>query len=1059
MGFYGNVTDTSHIHFQFDKIFPNRLSMDQALQYGTDGIFAGRFVLVKYNPEGDYPFYRFFQGYQNSEASGEAANYLYHDRLFQHPFIYTTFTRVNSPRAENWEQYYALVNDRYIALQNAESFVSNATYYTPSASGESHIVGQNDIIQLKSVITGELLKKFYKCTLSANNGRSGQPAIWEEIISDISYGDYFVNYNIDSEAYTDQFDSRGYDATVWQKVYSEGNGKFVLIAHLNGGYIPSFELFADPPSQSPEAPYIDSKSTDALYRVHVPSHWGLKFKEDDPVEDGGLSEQRVSYEKRTYAQDGSNNYTTEQTTIDAEIYFNKQAADKAIRSNDQDTNNEILLEPTGRSGKTYTNNQQAIDTLELSVHLPFVGNAVSDMYDLMYDYDHTAEAPQMRYTDTNWITGEKPDSVKYNGPQGEKTHNLSTVAGTINTMHDRLGQIIVPLDRWVDPSSANYDSWIAGLGGDKYIYSYQTSPEDPVSYYRLATGETYVEPEANTFQYVPIDFASNEDAYEANTFYYLSSPPNNNANTVLTSSSHASYISQLQVDMSGTYTPRPNRYYYKKCIESMVYTPQTVELYVPHKYFLKQDTSYIRDNGASGSTENQSAPTNPYGQYYYIDETNINANPQPANTNVKWYTFDSGYTKNQFYYRDTNSQNYLLATSDDPDGSIQYCDVAQYPIAQDQIIIYQPGLFYYRLEGNINEYFRIDYSTYRSFQEANPAIISDEGFKLFWLEFDYDNPIVVQTVINGVYQTVVSYRIKAYHELQRAWLKDYPTDSVNTVYNRLVNENLEATGVNRLLYYLDDNNNYIAYNDTVNQITEDGIPYYAIPRSYYGVVLIPRKLYIKGRYYKLEPNDTSTGNYVISWDEWHNQTSTRYYTINEIIPVEYPFYQPNTYWYENPAGSHNYTMDQTAAYQAGYTYKGQYTSGGRKFGQYLVKQRLYVYSDSSGRCPEGYEWNDEAIYVPASITLKKIEKKSSLIEIEGINNGAASINGIILRFQKEYSPESLSRDTTTFRGGLNKLQDLLYTIRKLTPGKVVYVNDFGQLTTGDLSYEQLLNLI
>ena len=92
--------------------------------------------------------------------------------------------------------------------------------------------------------------------------------------------------------------------------------------------------------------------------------------------------------------------------------------------------------------------------------------------------------------------------------------------------------------------------------------------------------------------------------------------------------SHASYISQLQVDMSGTYTPRPNRYYYKKCIESMVYTPQTVELYVPHKYFLKQDTSYIRDNGASGSTENQSAPTNPYGQYYYIDETNVNANPE-----------------------------------------------------------------------------------------------------------------------------------------------------------------------------------------------------------------------------------------------------------------------------------------------------------------------------------------------------------------------------------------------------------------------------------------------
>ena len=50
MGFYGNIADTSRIQFQFDKIFSSRYDMDIAALSGTDGIFSGRFVLVKYDP-------------------------------------------------------------------------------------------------------------------------------------------------------------------------------------------------------------------------------------------------------------------------------------------------------------------------------------------------------------------------------------------------------------------------------------------------------------------------------------------------------------------------------------------------------------------------------------------------------------------------------------------------------------------------------------------------------------------------------------------------------------------------------------------------------------------------------------------------------------------------------------------------------------------------------------------------------------------------------------------------------------------------------------------------
>jgi hypothetical protein len=83
------------------------------------------------------------------------------------------------------------------------------------------------------------------------------------------------------------------------------------------------------------------------------------------------------------------------------------------------------------------------------------------------------------------------------------------------------------------------------------------------------------------------------------------------------------------------------------------------------------------------------------------------------------------------------------------------------------------------------------------------------------------------------------------------------------------------------------------------------------------------------------------------------------------------------------------------------------------------------------------------MFIPASVVLKALSKRLVLIPMEGFDNGASSLNGTLLRMSQEYCPESKTRDVTTFRGGLNKLTDLLYTIDKLTPGKVVYVNDFG----------------
>ena len=52
MSFYGNITNINQTSFTFDKIYPNRCTME----YNTigDGVFIGRYVLVEYDTLPNY---------------------------------------------------------------------------------------------------------------------------------------------------------------------------------------------------------------------------------------------------------------------------------------------------------------------------------------------------------------------------------------------------------------------------------------------------------------------------------------------------------------------------------------------------------------------------------------------------------------------------------------------------------------------------------------------------------------------------------------------------------------------------------------------------------------------------------------------------------------------------------------------------------------------------------------------------------------------------------------------------------------------------------------------
>ena len=223
MGFYGNITNVARTQFQFDKVYSSRYEMEKnALQ---DGIYAGRHVLVEYDKD-----------------------------------IQTdTMTRV-------W-------------------IVAEDSFYTSSSLAADTLLTQKDIGLGEVVFTAKTdailsngiydlkICTFYKCTSEKISG-SDELATFEEITSGKDNAPaYTVNYNIDTEIYGK---GRGYDSTVWQKVYGSDTGeKYVMIAELNT-VVPTFELAADAPTMTPIVPHFDTQSTDVYYKLHWQAPWGFR---------------------------------------------------------------------------------------------------------------------------------------------------------------------------------------------------------------------------------------------------------------------------------------------------------------------------------------------------------------------------------------------------------------------------------------------------------------------------------------------------------------------------------------------------------------------------------------------------------------------------------------------------------------------------------------------------------------------------------------------------------------------------------------------------------------
>lgn len=350
----------------------------------------------------------------------------------------------------------------------------------------------------------------------------------------------------------------------------------------------------------------------------------------------------------------------------------------------------ITIAPTGLSGNTYANHNGVatpeVDTQELSIMLPSIGDAISDVWDLVYGGRKTNEAiqkTQKRNPDVEWYdaravqdrTGLRlvKDGFTYKMKSGKtqgcprnyyNTANVNTIAGCINSVHDLMGMIIQPYNTF-DAMKENITN-----NDDDTIY-FDVSND---KYYRRDMKYTYTPLAASAYTYERIDLSEGE--FKPDLYYVKNG-------------------SRYDV-ASGKYN-KDLEYYVRKLTASEGYEQVKVQPFDGSKYY------YINEL-TNGGKDFISEPTYHRDKTYYtmdstrIDKTRIDLGDDFTGYTYYQYMTDTSINKlNSPYYAidwTYAGQNYdPKATYYDIKEKFALKDVISEPSYTD---LYLPGIFYYR---------------------------------------------------------------------------------------------------------------------------------------------------------------------------------------------------------------------------------------------------------------------------------------------------------------------------------------------------------------------------
>lgn len=634
MGFYGNITNTNRTQFVFDRVFANRAEMDgyvteleaeDGLKYWSDicsdeeaqqnvekdSVFVGRYVLVDYDKEvsNKLPYRRVYK------EKGTYCDYFYFDSSLSIKTIVKCFSEQdNSGNKIIKEENYYITDDYGNTMVNP--LVQEEGYSSYIFSDEIvYVYENNEYTYYKLKSTGSRALSHFKENELIQNVAPLVEIIEltkdekEEINNLFDY--YYNNSNIDRRVYNNT--GRGWDSTVWQKTYSDGKSKYVMIAELNS-VVPSFAVSIDPPTLLPMAPHFGSDSTNVFYRLHAQPNWGFRIKK---AEDNQNSDYQVKLQGNNWIYDEEAKVWKWVKDYDLNypgaIYYNKDGFDSQYRTAKEDSEDIISLAPTGISGQKYnthdgTEKAEQADIQELTVNLPSIGNAVSKMWDLVYGEgeETTEENVYFRNQNIDWnshaglrLVREKDDGTGYE----YDTKKVETLAGCINSVHDLMGMIVLTADSWTDPNEALED----------YIYYKRDADSNEYGYFIKDLTYTFTDEEGDSVQeLVELKDFSKKDYYalQEGSYYFANAYRNG-----------GKYY---------TFTNNP------------VEVPLASKDYKKETYYIKEGNSYYLD-ASDKPTDGK--------DYYYIPKMN-NGNQEAVN-NVKTYFFPE---TEEYYNKFINSK-------------------------------------------------------------------------------------------------------------------------------------------------------------------------------------------------------------------------------------------------------------------------------------------------------------------------------------------------------------------------------------------------------------------
>ena len=1051
MGFYGNITNTSRTQFQFDRTFPNRKVMDQFI--GTDGVYIGRFVLVEYD--------------KALAADWCTTAYLRSDEQGVKHFY-------GSPQlSSNSEYLYSVGNivaGKYIRIP-ATFKDTDGTIISYNKDDES---SDKDII-------------FEILSTSVN----GQPPKVKAIsTSNQSENDYINNYNIDREVYGG---GRGYDSTVWQKVYADGKETYVMIAELNS-VVPTFNVSADAPTMSPIAPHFDADSTNIYYRVHWQPAWGLRVKAAapsitvKPIRDNGTTITgtdivmssttakhlptdestfwtRSAYDTSTglkkdfYYQPAVNQETlktsgewrdyagliTDNMKFPAAIYYNKAGFNPAIITySDKDVVDKIAIEPTGLSGHRYNVHDKTgatspqIDTQELSIMLPSIGNSVAQMWDLIYGNEEL-NGSNKRNTYVTWTEGSIVPNVsglrlvtRTASGYGYEPKQAETLAGCINSVHDLMGMLIQKKNvNLSSVTSAMVEEW-----GTDYIYYLPNESR----YYRAHKTYTYND---NFTSFNKKDRFINIDSYTdwpAEGYYYKD------------------YAESNPYPAEGN-LPYPNIIKGKKYEADKVYY-KTVTVgspvgefvggaFEPYKFFiLERDVESKDENGNTiivdayrtslDKTFNSSSrylsvshAELPIGsRFWSSEETYYTTTFNPvSNPTEKEFENDELFIKDEFekYKRPDKS---LGMSSEET-----YYKPSNFEPVDTLDSRKQHFMVKVKVEGN-NYY--VEKEEFTVAPNVNKDNFADD---VYYYKDAEGKPVRATSYQSGV----TYYTRKVILELQEGRIEIAPSN-ITEVFLLDVNSTPSVDGVSGGVYCQYRPKAYEGYDEYFRITSENckGLTSNLVVLY----VTTDLKIYEPNLYYYLEENKQNPlyGSYI--FDSNAKPTEGRKYyasdsikVTDEVVVGPKPVYEPFKFYYTNTNSPTNDTSFILSTSKT--TQSGKY---------YWKKNGVYVKADTTGVYPVGMEWNINVPSAPSGVTLSGRTEKWELQELEGFARHFNTIHGLILRVCSMLEQkDDLVRDYDTVQGTINRMKDLLIQFGELYSNQILVTDQYGRITSTTFS--------